>query len=699
MIIFIPFGIITSIFQLVVLREFSFSIAKHELAFVLAAGFWIISCALGSLIKLPEKRLSSWLLPWACASFSVSICLIHLAKSLIGLQYFQTPNPAIVLLTLVLVGLPALIMGATFRWLLKRSLEELPPLAQNKLTKFFAFEAAGFFLGGVVFTFLLKDYTNPLFFSWLPLLLLPAIKGPLNKALSICLIALITVIASLNYNSIIEREFSGSRILINRGSRYGPIIVSTKSGVTNLFCGGSLLATSEDKSATEEFIHLSLSATDRGVNKDILFIGPPLSGQIEEITKYRLNSLDCLQINPLLWKFIPISSVNRNNKINLITDDPRAYLKETTRQYDAILMSMPAPSTLALNRYFTEDFFNLVARRLKPGGAFSFFMPSKREILSPQFVKFNSSIINALDRVFSARLIVPSDSMVIIASNTREISDQYLLNNFLAVKPKTDFFTVYHFQDDLDPQIRNYIQNKLDSEITPNSDFYPCGFLYYLALEQAKFHPNLKIELKQTQKAIIIFLLLCALTIIIGCRFPRTCCLLNIGSVGFTSISLSSIIFVLFQLYCAALFWKLGLLIALFMAGIVIGVYLMGNIARGGGSFLCWVYLGWMTASFTLLVNLKGVGAMNNAELVFYLYTLSCGILTGCAYPAQTQNLIKNKFTPQKVPGIIYAADLSGAFLGALTSGMLLIPFLGIPGSLLALISLNAIFALINLRR
>lgn len=700
MIIFIPLGIITSIFQLVVLREFSFSIAKHELAFVLAAGFWIISCAWASTIKLPAKRLNLWILPLASASFSVSVCLIHLAKSLLGLKYFQVPHPAIIGLTLAFVGLPALIMGLAFRWLLEQSERNTPQLAQNEPAKFFAFEAAGFFLGGIVFTLLLKDYTNPLIFSWLPLLLLPGIKGKLNKTLTICLVLVITAISSVSFDLIIRKEFDGAQILINRGSRYGPLIISVKSGVTSLFSGGSLLATSEDKAAVEEFIHLSLSATEPAADKDILFIGAARSGQIEEILKYKLNSLDCVQINPLLWKFTPaLLSGALHNKINYITDDPRGYLKKTAKHYDAILMDMPAPSSLLLNRYFTEDFFKLVARCLKPAGVFTFSIPSKREILSPQFIKFDSSIINAIDRVFTGRLIIPGDAMLIIASNRNEISGQHLLNNFLAVKPKTEFFTAYHFRDYLDPAMRNYTENMLDREIMPNSDLYPAGFLNYLILEQTKFYPNLKIDAKRTQRIIFIFLLFCGLAIAAASLSPKISCFLNIGAVGFTSISLCSIIYILFQLFCGALFWKLGLLIALFMVGVTAGVFLLNNTKIAGRNILRWIYLGWMLTSFALLSSLKWIGEAGNAEFIFYFYALTCGVLTGSAYPVLAGDLIKNKIENRKVTGIIYAADLSGAFLGTLISGILLIPFLGIPYSILTLITLNAMFALINLRR
>ena len=699
MIIFIPLGIITSIFQLVILREFSFSIARHELSFILAAGFWVVSCSLGSIIKLPKKKLNLPVL--ASAGFFLAVCLIHLAKSFIGLKYFQTPSPATVAcLSAGLIGPPALIMGFGFRRLLERCAEAKPGLSGANLAKFFAFEAIGFFLGGIIFTLWLKDYTNPLIFSVLPLLLLPQIKEPFKKILSGTLIIAITAMAVASFDLIIKKEFDNAQILLNQGSRYGPIVVCVKSKVTSLFSGGSLLATSEDKLATEEFIHLGISATDPLADQDILFIGAAISGQAAEISQYRLNSLDCVQINPLIWKFAQNpGSGTLSNKISYITDDPRAFLKKTLKKYDAILMNMPAPSTLALNRYFTEEFFELVNRRLKPNGIFSFTMPSKREILSPRFVKFNSSIINALDRVFTGKLIIPADAMVIIASNRGKIDEQYLLNNFSALKPKTGFFTIYHFRDYLDPGIRRYTQNMLDPKIAPNTDLNPAGFLNYLILEQVKFYPSLKIDLKKTQLAITIFLLFCGFLIIICRRNQRVFSLLNIGALGFSSISLSSIIFILFQIFCAALFWKLGLLIALFMGGVAAGVFLISSLKTTGGDFLWGVYLSWMTAGFILLVSLQTIGSSDYAELILYSYALLCGLLTGSAYPFLVRDLIKNKINNQTIPVIIYSADLIGAFLGTLAMGILLVPFLGIPCSLLVLVSLNAIFTLKNLRR
>ena len=700
MIIFVALGFAASIFQLVILREFSFSIARNELAFVVAAGFWVVFCSLGSIIRVPEKAKRTSIPLLASLAFSLSISLIHLAKSLLGLKYYEATGIGLVLfLSPLLIGPPAFIIGLSFRHFVEEYLENKHH--QNKgYAKFFAFEAMGFFLGGLAFTFFLNNYTNPLSFSLLPLALLPGIRKFYKKITSGAIIIALSALSVISFDFILKKELDNAEILLNLGSGYGPVIAARKAGVTSLFSGGSLLATSEDRLANEEFIHMSLSAASPSVKKDVLFIGAGVTGQAEEIFKHNLNSLDFLEINPLISKLSRKGLASElSGKVGFIAEDPRLYLKKTGKKYDAILMNMPAPSALSLNRYFTEEFFSLAGSRLKSKGIFSFTIPSKREVLSPRFVNFNSSIINAIDRAFAERFIIPSDSMIIIASNTRAIDSRYLLENFSRVNPAALFFTIHHFKDYLNPSMRVYAENMLDKRIAANTDLSPSGFLNYLILEQTKFYPNLKIGPDKFRQAAIIFILFFGLIMLAsGCLSRKISCLLNIGVIGFSSIGLSSLIFILFQIYCGALYWKLGILIALFMGGLSIGAFLMSEIKAFRPNTLSGIYLLWAAVVFILFNNLKVIGGANYSSLIFYLYSLVCGFLTGSSYPVLAQGLLKNKFEGKDITLAIYSADLIGAFLGTLICGIFLIPFLGVPYTLLTLVLLNAAFALKNLR-
>ncbi|MCK9431807.1 MAG: hypothetical protein PHQ84_05520 [Candidatus Omnitrophica bacterium] len=700
MLIFISLGIVASIFQLVLLREFSFTIAKQELGLVLAAGVWIIFCSLGSIIKLPDRFTRRVDIPGACAlCFSFSVCLTHLSKSLLGIKYYQALSLGTTfLLSLALVGPGAYIIGLAFRQFSRKQAEE-SPRPENVYAGFFAWEAAGFFLGGISFSLFFGDYGNPLAFSLLPLILLPALENNTRKISSALLVITVAAISVCGFNTVIKKEFAGNEVLFNAGSRYGPVIAVRKNNLVSLFSGGALLATNQDKQANEEFIHISMSAGKQAPDKDILFIGPAVSGQLDEIARYDFSSLTCLQINPLIEKISEEGLPERlKAKTSFIPGDPRAYLKNSAKQYDIILMNMPAPANLTLNRYFTEEFFRMVKRRLNAGGIFSFFIPSKREILSPQFARFDSSILNALDKVFPKRLLVPSDSMLVIATEEKNISGETMLANFKRAGMEMEFFTPYHFRDYLEPSMRAYTESMLDKNVPANTDLNPSGFLNWLVLEQNKFYPGLRAGPELNPLFTLLLAAGLALIIALSLASPRNLPLFNAGAVGFTSIGLSSVTYVLFQIFCAALFWKLGILVALFMAGISAGVFCGERFKKNHRKLIPVIYFGGAALSWGLFMLLKNPAGCAGTEGFYYFYSLLCGIVNGYAYPLLAESLLQKKFPGPDIAAKIYSSDLAGAFLGTLASGVIMIPFFGILQTLFLISCLNIVFALRNLR-
>lgn len=697
MIIFIFLGVVASIFQLVILREFTFSIAKNELSFIIAVGLWLISGGLGSLLADKNKRYFSLIPLLTSLTFSLSIALIHLVKSFFNLKYYESVSFSFTLLCAAVFIIPmGLIIGYAFACFVQDYLTQKQ--GENKIyAKFFAFEAIGFFLGGLIFTFLLSNYSNPFIFTIFSLLLLAALKERYKKFLLGLVIILISVISLACFNSILKNEFDDASILQNFGSKYGPVISARKGAVVSYFAGGSLLATSEDRLMNEEFIHMSLSALPVEKQKDILFIGAGISGEIEEIAKYNLNTLDSIQINPV------ISSLSRKRlpeklktRVNFIVDDPPIYLRKANKHYDAILMSEPAPSNLALNRFFTREFFANLSSRLNKNGIFSFYIPSKREILSSQFIKFNSSIINSLQGSFKNRLLIPSDTMIVIASNGPDLRPSDLLDNYAKAHIKQEFFNLYNFRDYLDAGMRDYVEGLMDKKIEANSELNPTGFLNYLILEQIKFYPDLKIDLNSWRRISYLGVFLSVfIALFLSLLSKKSSGIINMAAVGFSAIALNSIILVLFQQYCGALFWKAGLLIGLFMLGLSLGTLALNSIISKVG-FRCGLLSGLYSLWAILALSLIPIAALYSPDVVFYLYSLTCGILTGAAYPLLAQALIKNKFARERITVFIYASDLSGAFLGTLACGIILIPLLGVIKSLLIIIFLNLAFCLKN---
>ncbi len=291
--------------------------------------------------------------------------------------------------------------------------------------------------------------------------------------------------------------------------------------------------------------------------------------------------------------------------------------------------------------------------------------------------------------------------MIIIATEKQQLLASSLLRNFSKAKIKTDFFTIHHFRDYLDSSRRNYIEEMLDKKIESNTDLLPYGFLNFLLLQQTKFYPSLKFNIANTRGIItsilpVIILIVLALTII----FKRTSALINMGIIGFISISFSAMIFVLFQLYSGALFWKLGLLVGIFMVGLSLGALLINSILIRKGTHhleMSILYLGWAILTLSLILAITKLGISAYADLLFYFLSLIAGALTGAAYPLVTDTLLKNKFDPKNITVFTYSSDLTGAFLGTLTCSILLIPFLGIYQSLIILLGIAVVFSLKSL--
>lgn len=704
MAIFIFLGIISSIFQLTLLREFTFSIAKNELSFIIGVGFWLVFCSLGSIVGEKKHIVHYSRLPWALTGvFCFSISGIHLAKYVIGLSYYEAASAGFVFLSaFLLIGAVSFIMGYAFCLFTKMYVER-HPYTQKTFGWFFTFEAIGFFIGGVVYAFVLSQYSNPFIFALLPVFFHITYKIKRRKKITSALaITFLWFIFLFHFEPILKREFGNAEILMRSGSRYGPVILAKKFGVESLYVNGSLAATSEDKLFYEEFIHTSLSTLPKA--ESVLFIGPYFPGHVDEIVKHNVARLDLLNINPVVSQMSQLTITgNTPAEMHFIVDDPRSAIKNTNKKYDCILMNIPAPSNLALNRYFTLEFFQLIKERLTKEGIFCFTIPSKRDILSPRILKFNSCIINTLNTVFSSSFLVPSDSMLVITSKKGVIHPDEVIENFSRANIKTEYFTLYHLRDFLDAARRVYVESMIDQKVNINRDLFPRGFLYYLLLEQAKFYPDVTIDIAKMGYIIpFVFFAFLVSAGAVSLIQKKSTLLLNASAVGFCSFGVTAIIFVLFQTYSGALFWKMGVIVGIFMIGLSIGAFLMNLIVekisfsrRVAFSF----YFLWGLFIFSIFMGSKQLIDWFCADVIFYIYSWFSGILTGPMYPLMTKCMIETRVAPQDISPSIYAADLAGAFASNLCFSIFFIPFLGIESSLLMLLFLMLFFSLIQCMR
>ena len=161
--------------------------------------------------------------------------------------------------------------------------------------------------------------------------------------------------------------------------------------------------------------------------------------------------------------------------------------------------------------------------------------------------------------------------------------------------------------------------------------------------------------------------------------------------------------------------------LALFLGGLSLGYALFGRVSRNvvarGGSLLFtygvveatigllallfpWLFMAIQHLSLALPAGAPGL-SFGVDVLLAALLVLPPTILMGGTIPLLTQGLSRNLEDATRFHSSIYALNTAGAFVGALSAGFVLIPWLGLETSIrsMGFINLAAGFCFIALRR
>src|SRR5499426_61741 len=118
---------------------------------------------------------------------------------------------------------------------------------------------------------------------------------------------------------------------------------------------------------------------------DVLVIGFGTGSVAEAIlTADDVKRLTIVEINETLIKHLRRHQVFRDifdaPRTRLVVDDARRLLYRETTQYDVILMDPLRPTTIYSNNIYSREFFELIKRRLKPGGIAMIWISTNEQI-------------------------------------------------------------------------------------------------------------------------------------------------------------------------------------------------------------------------------------------------------------------------------------------------------------------------------
>jgi spermidine synthase len=478
----------------------------------------------------------------------------------------------------------------------------------------------------------------------------------------------------------------------------------------------------------------------------VLLIGGGLEGWISQMLQHPVERVDYVMLDPklrgLVLGYLPESdrAALRDPRVHVHYDDGRHFLlaaqdsgSETStdaalpplfpREYDLICMDMPGPSSILLNRFYTAEFFELVRRRLAPDGLFVFRLTASPGYFGETRRKSLGSIWKPLGRVFPERLATWGDTSFILASRSPGVftaDGRELLRRHEARGVKSEQFNPLWFEggsDMLTPANLSKIREELtqgETDSGANTDREPRAYLYSLILWNRIVLGRTTSSLEYLDKVSTPWVLLAAgaallVWLAVSRRVLRkslveSATLFSVATTGLATMSLELVLLITFQSLYGYVYVRVGIIVAVFMLGLAVGSLVMKRLVRrrgglGLGSLITLdAGLALFAGALPGVLWLLGRASAQAyppwvVEWTVWTCVLVGGILGGAIFPLSASIVLGEGRPTGGAAGSVDAADNVGACIGALLTGVVFVPAIGIASTCLVLALLKVLSA------
>lgn len=690
-------GIAEILTQLVVIREFLAVFYGNELVIGILLANWLLIGALGSWVGrrasfIVEKGrllvifhiIVAFILP-------VSIALVR------GIYDFAFIRGELVGITPLFVSSFLILFPAAFITGFSLPLFSVMLSSRKKagqVGRVYYLDSLSNIVGGALFSFLLVYFLSPFQVGLLVLVLnlaaaivlsVRARLRVLAAAASVLLVIALVLFTVFDFEALTAAvQFPFQDVVTVEDSEYGRLVITNTSGQYNFFDNGAAIFSSGDVSSAEEKVHLVLQQA--GNVSYVLVISGCYSGTLAEGWKYSPDVVDCVEMNPYLIAAGRAYTGNIDNRTGLYWMDPRVFVRQAGRRYDAVVVDAPDPGTALSNRLYTGEFFSDLRRVLADGGVVGISVPSGENYLSDEARLLDGSVYNAMRMSFRNVLVLPGERMFLVASDSR-----LLYSRYSNISVTTDYLQ-YHVQDRVDRQRVDYALSALQGVSSVNEDFRPAAYYYHLRYWLSQF---------RTGYLILVGLALAFFGFALW-RVGRV--QFAVLAAGFAGISLELVLIFSFQVVHGYVYQKIGVIVTMFMIGLAIGAWLVnGALDLLPKRFLSGLCVALAVYSlvippvvFLLSRSSSGVVLRLSSVLLFPLMTALVGLLVGALFPVAARRVFDE---PGRTSGALYFFDYVGACAGAVIVSALLMPLVGMMYVCLITAAFCAVGAFVNRKK
>jgi spermidine synthase len=502
------------------------------------------------------------------------------------------------------------------------------------------------------------------------------------------IITSVSIISNLDKTAL-QFLYPDQEIVFFKDTPYGKLVVTEKAGQLNFFENNTLLFTTNNITTNEETVHYTL--LQQPVTGNILLVGGGISGVAEECLKYPLKRLDCVEINPRIQKLgKKLNRLPNDKRFNIYSGDPRLLIRNAldekyrlfsagnssqkkidSLEYQSIILNLPEPSTLQINRFYTLEFFRMCKSILTQQGIVSLSLISTSDYVGNDALKIQSTIYQTLKAVFKNVLVIPGEKNYFLASDSSLTAAVSMLAADQGIEAE---YVNEYFLDDVSLQERSAkIMQRISVKAPLNKDFEPVGC--YRQMHYWLSYPG------NTGIYIILFLVI---LLLFFAGFRGSGITVSMFTAGLCSFSLEIILILTFQVIYGYVYLMTGIFITLFMAGLYFGVLLSRRFSKKA-SYNSLIYL-QLDSLILILLSLACIYIFRQMQistilvhLLFSLLIICMAIVSGAQFHFAS---ILKAGDIQKVAATNYSADLVGSATGALLINALIVPFLGLIVSL-----------------
>lgn len=755
--------------QATLLRETQTIVFGSELSWGLVLAFWLAGVALGALpgpLFLERWRRPLPVFAAACLALplvlTATVVIIRAARGLAGAGPGEYLAPGAMVAVVAATTLPVgFLVGLAFpaaSALLARDDRQTVEKARA-IGWIYLADSLGSLAGGVVFSFLLVGWMGalPLTVAGGVVLCLViahllrrhavprwARLAPLLLALAGA-VGLVTGLAGKADDATIRGRWQtfaqGLDLVESRDTRYQNLALGRLSNQFSVYADGIVAATWPNEQ--DLAIRAHLAACQAPAPKQMLVLGGGMEGILKELLRHKPQRLDYVTLDPALPAMVRdrLGEEDRQALDRLAGsthfDDARRFIRraaaERRTKYDLIILDTPEPASALEARMYTLECFEELLAILSDDGVLALTLTGSAGYWSPESAQYVGSIVRPLEEVFPDVMLTFGSPTHIYAARRKGVltaSGETLAARYRARGVQSPHFDPLWFEgasDLLDADKRATLARTLRAHppAVVNTDDHPAAALYHvrqwLATSRAA-HPDssrpatprgdfladlmgLRFEWA-IWAAAAATLAMAGIAALRGrAAFARTALLWSVGTTGLAGMALEIVLLYTFQVMYGYVYSMVGLVVGVFMFGLVLGSAAMNrrlrqqrpDAPRPGLRTLVGidlVFTVFAAGTVLVLAVLRDSAADWFVQAGTFSLVAVTGVLGGLVFPLAAAVTLEEQPGTTRAAGRVAAADYFGACLGAIVTGTLLVPVLGITGTCLVVAMVKTMSAL-----